>query len=227
VYPPVVDPYDPQHLIMAGHEQDLLVESVNGGQSWTNIPINAGMREGAGTGSISFINTGSAAGTRGTFLWMTQESGGIYVTWRTTNAGASWVQVDKNEHPHGYAEVYQPDASGVVYMAGVYSPLGWGVLRSTNYGVTWSHVGMNGNQRVVYGTSKAVYSSYSYPTGLGAADGPSFQVAAQPGTGAWSSPATPAAMREGAAQAAVGSDGTRFYVVTANYGAGLWLYVEP
>ena len=227
VYPPVVDPYDPQHLIMAGHEQDLLVESVNGGLSWTSIPINGGMREGAGTGSISFINTGSAAGTRGTFLWMAQQSGGVYGTWRTTTGGASWVQVDKNEHPHGYAEVYQPDASGVVYMAGVYSQLGWGVLRSTNYGVTWSHVGMNSNQRAVYGTPKAVYSSYSYPTGLGASDGPSFQFAAQPGSGAWSSPATPAAMREGAAQAAVGSDGTRFYVVTANYGSGLWLYVEP
>ncbi len=227
VYPPVVDPYDTQHLIMAGHEQDLLVESVNGGQSWTSIPINAGMREGSGTGSISFINTGSAAGTRGTFIWMAQQSGGIYGTWRTTNAGASWVQVDKNEHPHGYAEVYQPDASGVVYMAGVYSQLGWGVLRSADYGVTWSHVGSNGNQRVIYGTTKAVYSSYSYPTGLGAADGPSFQAAPQPGTGAWTSPATPAAMREGAAQATVGFDGTRFFVVTANYGAGLWLYVEP
>jgi hypothetical protein len=227
VYPPMVDPYDPQHLIMAGHEQDLLVESVNGGQSWTSIPINAGMREGSGTGSISFINTGSAAATRGTFLWMAQQSGGVYGTWRTTNAGGSWVQVDKNEHPHGYAEAYQPDANGVIYIAGVYSDLGWGVLRSTNYGVTWSHVGSNGNQRVVYSTPKAVYSSYSYPTGLGATDGPSFQMAAQPGNGAWTSPATPAAMREGAAQAAVTFDGTRYTVVTANYGAGLWLYIEP
>ena len=227
VYPPMLDPYDPQHLIMAGHEQDLLVESVNGGQSWASIPINAGMREGSGTGSISFINTGSAAATRGTFLWMAQQSGGVYGTWRTTNAGGSWVQVDKNEHPHGYAEAYQPDASGVIYVAGVYSNLGWGVLRSTDYGVTWSHVGSNGNQRVVYSTPKAVYSSYSYPTGLGATDGPSFQMSAQPGNGGWTSPATPTAMREGAAQAAVTFDGTRYNVVTANYGAGLWLYIEP
>ena len=29
------------------------------------------------------------------------------------------------------------------------------------------------------------------------------------------------------AQAAVTSDGTRFFVVTANYGAGLWRYIEP
>ena len=55
VYPPMLDPYDPQHLIMAGHEQDLLVESVNGGQSWTSIPLNPGMLRGSGTGSISFI----------------------------------------------------------------------------------------------------------------------------------------------------------------------------
>jgi photosystem II stability/assembly factor-like uncharacterized protein len=227
VYPPSVDPYDSQHLIMAGHEQDLLVESVNGGQTWTSIPMNAGMRAGNGTGSISFINTGNASSTRGTFLWMAQQSGGVYGTWRTTNDGASWTQVDKNEHPHGFAEAFQPDASGVIYIAGAYSQAGWGVLRSADYGVTWTHVGSSGNQRVVFGTPKAVYSSYSYPTGLSGSDGPSFQLAPQPGTSGWTSPSTPAAMREGSSQVAIGFDGSRYYIVGANYGAGLWLYIEP
>ena len=40
-------------------------------------------------------------------------------------------------------------------------------------------------------------------------------------------PGTPAEMRQGAAQAAVTSDGTHGVIVTANWGAGLWRYVEP
>ncbi|MBC7840932.1 MAG: hypothetical protein H7099_01390 [Gemmatimonadaceae bacterium] len=227
VYAPSADPYDARHLIMAGHEQDLLVESIDGGQKWTRIAMNAGMRAGHGTGSIAFINTGSAATTRGTFLWLAQQSGGNYGTWRTTDGGASWTQVDKNEHPHGFAEVYQPDAGGVVYMAGAYSLKGWGVLRSTDYGVTWAHVGASGNQRVVFGTPKHVYSAFSYPTGLGASDGPSLQMAAQPGTGPWTQQKTPAAMKEGATQVAVGFDGTHYHLVSAHYGSGLWLYIEP
>ena len=226
VYPPSVDPYDPRHLIMAGHEQDLIVESIDGGQHWTNVVMPAGMRAGNGTGAISFIDTGLAAGTRGTWLWMAQQSGGVYGTWRTTNGGSIWSQVDRNEHPHGFAEAYQPDANGVVYIAGAYSQSGWGVLRSADYGVTWSHVGSSGNQRVVFGTPTRVYSSYSYPTGLGASDGPSFQVAPQPGTGGWVSPPTPAAMKEGASQVAVTTDGARIHLISANYGAGLWLYIE-
>ncbi len=227
VYPPSVDPYDPKHLIMAGHEQDLIVESIDGGQRWTNVAMSAGMRAGNGTGSITFINTGSAASTRGTWLWMAQQSGGVYGTWRTTTGGASWTQVDKNEHPHGFAEAFQRGTDGVIYIAGAYSQFGWGVLRSTDYGVTWAHVGSSGNQRVVFGTPTRVYSSYSYPTGLGASDGPSFQVAPQPGISGWISPATPAGMKQGASQVAVSTDGTRYYLISANYGAGLWLYIEP
>jgi hypothetical protein len=227
VYPPMVDPYDPQHLLMAGHEHDLLVESVDGGQNWTNVPINPGMREGVRTAAISFINTGTATTTRSTWLWIAEQSGGQFGTWRTTNGGTSWTQVNRNEHPVGYAEAFQQDASGVMYMAGFYSLEGNGVLRSTDFGVTWAHVGNSSNQRVVFGTLKNMYSSYSFPSGLTGADGPSFQLAPQPGTGTWVSPATPAAMKEGGAQVAIGFDGTRYFFVTANYGAGLWLYIEP
>ena len=80
---------------------------------------------------------------------------------------------------------------------------------------------------MVFGSLKNVYSSYSFPSGLNASNGPSFQLAPQPGTGTWASPATPAAMKQGAAQVAITYDGTRFVFVTANYGAGLWLYIEP
>jgi hypothetical protein len=226
-YPPVVDPYDPNHLLMAGHEMDYLVESVDGGQTWTNDSMNSGMMENGGTGAIFFINTGNASTTRETWLWMGQQSGGIYGTWRTANNGGTWVQVDKNEHPHGIAQIYQPDSSGVVYMSGAYSTLGWGVLRSSDYGQTWVHVGLTSNENVVFGTSKNVYSMFGYPVGPGGTNNPAFEIAAQPGTGTWVAPGTPSGLTQGSAQITVVNDGTHNIFVGAMWNNGVWRYIEP
>ena len=51
-YPPVVDPYDENHLLMAGHEQDSLVESIDGGQHWTAVSIDGRMLQNGGTAAI-------------------------------------------------------------------------------------------------------------------------------------------------------------------------------
>jgi hypothetical protein len=226
-YPPVVDPYDPNHLLMAGHEMDYLVQSVDGGQTWTNVTMAGGMLENGGTGAIFFINTGNASTTRGTWLWMAQQAGGVYGTWRTTNNGASWAQVDNNEHPHGSAQIYQPDNDGVVYIAGAYSTLGWGVLRSTNYGQTWSHVGGTSNETVVAGSSKNLYSMFGYPIGPGGTTSAAFEIAAQPGTGNWAGPGIPGSLTQGSAQIAVANDGTHNILVGAMWNSGVWRYIEP
>ena len=34
-YPPVVNPYDTYHLLMTGHHSSLIVQSLDGGQSWS------------------------------------------------------------------------------------------------------------------------------------------------------------------------------------------------
>ena len=225
--PPVIDPYDGNHLLMTGHEQDFIVESMDGGQTWTNVPLAAGMLQNGGTGVIFFINTGNASGTRGNWLWMAQQTGGIYGTWRTTSNGATWAQVDKNEHPIGTSQIYQPDNSGIVYMAGAYSALGWGVLRSADYGQTWTHVGMTNNETVVVGTLKNVYSMFGYPIGPGGVNDPAFELASQPGTGTWVAPGTPSGLTQGAAQIRVVNDGTHNILVGAMWNSGLWRYVEP
>jgi hypothetical protein len=212
---------------MAGHEFDSLVESVDGGQNWTNVSIASGMLENGGTGEVFFINTGNASTTRGTWLWLAQQAGGTYGTWRTANSGASWVQVEKNEHPHGASQIYQPDNNGVVYMAGAYSPLGWGVLRSNNYGQTWTHVGTATNETVVVGTSKNVYAMYGWSIGAGQTLDPNFQLAAQPGTGNWVSPGTPAGLTQGPHQIVVVNDGTHNILVGAMANSGVWRYIEP
>ncbi|MEJ0005608.1 MAG: fibronectin type III domain-containing protein [Steroidobacteraceae bacterium] len=226
-FPPVVDPYDENHLVMTAHEFDSVVESVDGGQTWTAVSLDNGMLQNGGTGYVFFINTGSASTTSGTWLWIGQQSGGLYGTWRTTNGGSSWVQVDKSEHPAGSTQIYQPDSSGVVYMAGAYSALGFGVLRSSDYGQTWAHVGMSTNETVVVGTSKNVYSMFGFPIGIGGVADPVFEVASQPGTGTWVPPGTPAGLTQGSAQIAVMNDGTHNILVGAMWNSGVWRYIEP
>jgi hypothetical protein len=226
-YPPVVDPYDSNHLLMCGHEQDFLVESVDGGQNWTNVSLNSGMLENGGTCAVFFINTGNATTTRTTWLWMAQITGGLYGTWRTANSGAAWVQVDKNEHPHGLSEIYQPDNNGTVYMAGMYSTFGWGVLKSGDYGQTWSHVGIATNETVVWGTSKNVYAMFGWPIGAGQNVDPVFQLGAQPGNGTWVEPGTPAGLTQGPGQVTVVNDGTHNIFLGAMFNGGLWRYIEP
>jgi fibronectin type 3 domain-containing protein len=226
-YAPVVDPYDANHLIMAGHEHDSVVESNNGGRKWSAVPLNLGMLTLGRTGFVFFINTGDAATTRRTWLWIGEQNGGLNGTWRTTNSGATWVQVDTNEHPPGAAQIYQPDASGVVYMAGSNSILGQGVLRSADYGQTWTHVGLSNAESVVIGTSKNVYSMFGFPAGVGVTFDPSFELAAEPGTGTWVAPGTPASLTQGAAQISATNDGTNNILIGAMWNSGLWRYVEP
>jgi hypothetical protein len=225
-YPPVVDPYDSDHLLMAGHEMNVLAESHDAGHTWTSVSTDAGMQQNGGTAGIFFIDTGDAKTAAQTFLWIAQQSD-QYGTWRTSDSGKSWQKVDKNEHPHGLSQIYQPDTKGTVYMAGAYSALGWGVLRSSDYGKTWMHVGSMGNEAIVFGTKKNVYAMNSGAVGLGGTLEPSLELSAQPGTGEWTMPGTPKEMTIGPAQAVVLHDDTHAIVVTANWGAGVWRYVEP
>lgn len=234
VYYPQVDPYDGNHLIMSGHEQDAMYQSIDGGQNWTNIPRESGMICGCGgTAWLSFVNTGNATTTRNTWLWMEQGTGGGFGTWRTTSGGVGspgWIQVDSAEHSHGNFQLYQPDNNGVIFIPNIYSGLGWGVLRSTDYGATWAHVS-NGNsgEAVVFGTPNNVYASYSFACGTCNTVFPNFQQAAQPAITGWSVGAQipPPAGAQGAGQAAVTFDGSNYIILTANWTDGLWRYVEP
>jgi hypothetical protein len=223
---PVVDPYDANHLLMAGHEQNSLVESIDGGQNWSSVPLASGMLQNGASSAVFFINTGNSSTTRGTWLWMAQSSGGTYGTWRTTNSGGTWTQVDKNEL-FGSAQVYQPDNSGVIFMAGVYSILGSGVLQSEDYGQTWAHVGNNSIESLVFGTAANVYAIAGAPVGITGTIDPAFEVGAQPGTGMWVPPGTPAELNQGSAQISVLNDGAHYIFVGAMYNSGVWRYVEP
>lgn len=227
---PVVDPHDPDHVLMMGHEfasrANYLVETVDGGQNWSSVPIADGMFQAGRSPAIFFIDTGVPSSTRGTWLWIGDAAGGAHGTWRTANGGAAWNRVDSNEHT-APTQIYQPDTNGVVYMTGAYSALGWGVLRSRDYGVTWTHVGIDNIQSAVFGTSKNVYGMAGGPVGPGGTISPNFQVAAQPGTGRWVAPGTPAELTQGPGQVVVVNDGTSNILVGAMWNKGIWRYIEP
>jgi hypothetical protein len=225
-YTPIVNPTNPNHLIMNGHEMNLLVQSVDGGQTWTAVPLAPGMNQSGGTGVLTFVKTGDPVTTSNTWLWTAQGSGGGIGTWRTINGGASWTKVDDNEHPHGGTQTYyQPDTSGLIYMTGIYSAHGWGVLRSSDYGQTWMHVGGGQGQASIFGSPNRIYSFWSWACGS-CTENPNGQSAPAPGITGWASMPTPAAMSMGPTAAAVVFDGQRYVIVTANWLAGLWRYVE-
>lgn len=223
-YPPVIDPYDQNHLLMSGHEfeiaADNIVESIDGGQTWTRVPVAAGMLQAGRSPAIFFINSGNATTTRGNWMWIGDASGGTYGTWRTLDSGAQWTRVDGNEKLSD-TQIYQVGTTGVVYMAGM------GILRSADYGQTWARVGLNINEAVVFGTPKNVYAMYGFPVGPGGSAPPAFQLGAQPGSGIWVAPGTPADLTQGPAQVAVVNDGTSNILVGAMRNNGIWRYVEP
>ncbi|HEV8248098.1 MAG TPA: hypothetical protein VGP93_20125 [Polyangiaceae bacterium] len=229
-YPPAVDPYDVNHLLMAVHGQDMVVESEDGGETWKAVTLDGGMLH-AGTGGINFIDTGTANATRTSWLWLASDTAGNVEgaggTWRTSNAGELWTKVETNDHPGGMSEIYQPDTSGLVFMAGVYSANGAGVFRSTDYGVSWAHVGQNVGERVIIGTQNELYAMNGAALGPGGIFDPILETSPWPGTGTWDLPGVPAGLTQGPGAAAVGNVKTQGIVIIAAYNAGLWRYVEP
>lgn len=216
-----VDPYDGKHLLVGFHEQSGLAESLDGGATFRSIKLDPGMDVGTSYYAF-FIDTGSPDTTAKVWLMIPQAGGEGAGTWRTQNGGATWKQVSKNQHNHGQSQIYQRD--GVVYMAGVYADEGWGVLRSTDLGVTWKHVGSASGQSVVYGTNKFIYAQ-SPGASSGFIDQSQSQRAAQPGETTWMT--WELKMSNGPKRAAVTFDGTHNIIVGGNWNAGIWRYVEP
>jgi hypothetical protein len=220
-YSPQVDPYDSNHLISGLHHDNGCVESTDGGVTWRNV---TGNMSGGGSWYPFFINTGNATTTRTTWIALSETTGGVAGTVRTTNGGTTWTKVSGNEHAHGNSQIYQ--ANGVVFMAGVYAAEGWGALRSTDFGVTWTHVGLAGGESNVYGTPNHVYVTCSGATT--GQNNPSFQIGNAAGT-TFTSATTPAGMTNGPKNAAVTYDPAigKYVLVGGCWNAGLWRYIEP
>jgi photosystem II stability/assembly factor-like uncharacterized protein len=209
---------------MNGHRSSLVVESLDGGLNWSEVPIADGMKQTRGTGFIFFIDTGRADTTRDNWIWIAEFTGGKIGTWRTSDGGRTWTQVESNEHPHGQMQIYQSNNGGV-FMPAFHSDLGAGVFRSADYGRTWTRVGIAMDQAAVFGTPKRVYAMHAWACGGSILD-PALQFAPQPGISGWVRMSTPPEMAIEPAQAATVFDGTHYIVLTANWRGGLWRFVE-
>jgi hypothetical protein len=219
IYSLVVDPYDANHLLTGFHEVPGVASSSDGGKTWSNVTGNLN------ASGISFypffIDTGNAATTATTWIAVPEGTGGMVGTWRTTNGGAQWAQVEKVEHPHGSCQISQ--VNGVIYLAGQYGSKGSGAYRSTDFGATWTYDKQPGYQAgVAWQSPKNVYSMIGFPQ-----TAPSWESTTQPGTGTWAGATTPAGMTAGPKTIATGFDGTNYIFVGGMWGAGLWRYVEP
>jgi len=207
-----VDPYDGRHLLSGFHEQSGLAESLDGGATWRSIALAPGMEDGTSWYAF-FIDNGDPATTRTTWLMLPQGTDGKVGTWRTTDSGASWTRVAGAEHPHGGAQIFQWEK--VVYIGDDR----YGVHRSTDFGATWTQVSQGTQGAVVYGTPKYVYAQHAPFSDQ------SFALRArQPGT---SFSIWPIAVADGPKRAAVSFDGSNYIIITGNWLAGVWRYVEP
>ncbi len=214
-YSIAVDPYDGKHLVMGFHEEAGLVESNDSGASWiVHKP---------GDGGISiynfFVDTGDPATTRATWLSIGQ-SGAMF---RTTDSGTSWKQVETLQHAHGCSQFFQA-GGGVIFAPGQGGTDGDGVYRSKDYGATWAKVSST-KANTIAGTKTTLYANYGWASAIGTpAD---IQTAPRdPGT-AWKDGTTPQAMTNGSKGSAVTFDGTHYVIVSGNWNAGIWRYIEP
>jgi hypothetical protein len=220
------DPYDGLHLLAATDAGGGFAESFDGGETWNAIAgLPAVM---AGTVPF-FVDTGLPSTTRAT--WLAISGGGGTVggqgTWRTTNGGESWTQVDTFGHGGGTAQLFQTGA-GAMYTGGQYGSQGGastlGIYASTDYGGTWNMVS-SGSANGAVGTATYVYGWNDWPNPGGIY--PGMRRAPLASGSPWTAVTTPAAMTNGPKRAAVTYDGTHFVIVGGCWNAGLFRYVEP
>jgi hypothetical protein len=220
-YSLTIDPYDPNHILSGLHEAPDVIESTNGGVSWRKV----------GSGSIGggvsvypfFIDMGNAAATRTTWFAIAQNGSS---PGRTSDGGATWslpAGLSGLEHPHGNARIFQQGPN--LWVGGVYDFRGT-IVRSADYGITWSKVTSDEKaEAVVWGTGKNVYSMYAWACSK-CEVAPNFAHSPLPGGTAWTYESTPA-LKIGPNSIAVGSAGTYSVIVGLMWAEGLWRYVEP
>ena len=217
-----IDPYDGAHLVSGLHEADGIVESIDAGASWQLVG-------GAGfpTGGISwypfFVDTGSAATTRGTWFAIAQDGGSAVMT---SDEGAHWTTPNGLaglQHPHGNAQIFQTGTT--LFAGGIYGP-GQGVYRSTDLGASWALVdGGQTPEAIVWGTPSNVYAMYAWACS-GCDLGTDFEIAPAPGT-TWTATAVPSELTIGPNSVVVTNDGSHYIFVGLMWDQGLWRYVEP
>jgi hypothetical protein len=216
VYALDIDPGDSLHLIAGFHGYPGISESTDGGEHWTTIAVPDAI--GASLYPF-FVRTGDVTTTRSTWLTQAQWDSNTNGIWRTDNAGTTWTQVAPTyEHKHGSTQFYQP-GGGIVYVPSV-NPNG--VFRSADSGQTWNQVS-TALSNAVFATPAWIFSEDSFASGGTYPANPNYA----PLSGSpWTALTVPSGMTNGAKRAAITHDGATYIIVSGNWLAGIWRYVE-
>ncbi|MDA7881173.1 hypothetical protein N9A94_02615 [Akkermansiaceae bacterium] len=136
LYSLAVDPSDFNHLLVSFHSPWAdgkncgVLESLDGGESWTAHNPPPTLKGGYGMAVFFLFDPASKTGDKNTWLFTAQE-GGFF---KTTDGGKSWSHVFDKQMTHGGNQLYRTK-SGVLYSGGYQYP-----ARSTDNGSSWTQL---------------------------------------------------------------------------------------
>jgi hypothetical protein len=214
-----IDPYDPEHILIAFHESPDVAESTTGGKSWKLIKAPAG--NGGTSFYPFFINTGNAETTRKTWLAIPQVVVPGHAI-RTEDGGKTFKDLGGFQHEHGSAQIVDL-GKGTLYLSAT-SPDG--IHKSTDYGKTWSMLSDVSTGVVAAGKTQ-LYTSVGL--NFGTPDqplDPKLFTAKLTADKTWTSMSAPK-MYDGAKRIAVTRDASHEIAVSGNWHAGIWRYKQP
>jgi photosystem II stability/assembly factor-like uncharacterized protein len=154
----VVDPTDFQHVLLTLHyvpsDPAPIIESTDGGTSFTAHPADGGMDHAQGIAML--YNPDLGIGDAQTWLVGAGYGSDIF---RTTDAGSSWTKVSDKQQNHGGFDVHY-SAQGFLHVG-----INGGLIRSTDNGATWTDE-TNGIPYAYYysviGDGKRLYTSQAF-----------------------------------------------------------------
>ena len=211
-----IDPYDPEHILVAFHESPDIAESTTGGKSWKLIRTPRGS-----SFYPFFIRTGNRDTTRRTWLAVPQIVAEGTAA-RTEDGGITWTSIGKFQHQHGSAQIVDR-GDGTLYMA---SRSPDGIHKSSDYGKTWKTISTASTGVVAAGRTH-LYTSLGL--GWGSRSNPLDPMlfsASLDRDEAWAAIPAPQ-MPDGAKRLAVTHDASHDIVVGGNWHAGIWRYKQP
>lgn len=229
VYSIASDPTNSLHLLCTFHGFRGVSESTDSGATWSTITTPAAASSGVSLyvwfipPSPTEISGGATLST--TWLIQSQWDSG-QGTWRTTNSGASWTKVSSVQHYHGSGQIVTL-AGGHVFLPGVNGATSvTGVYYSSDYGVTFSATPVNDGsaENGCYATPNYIYADWGAANQAGQAE--NIQRASMAAKTTWASYGSASGRSIGSGRGAFITDGVKNAIVTANWNAGLWRYVE-
>jgi hypothetical protein len=133
-----VDPTDFKHVLLGAHSPWAtapagILETKDGGQTFTQHPSWSGWNGAAGTMGIDFIYQ-PTLGIGSAQTWLaSRDSDNV---WRTTDSGTTWTQVSTLGAVHGGVGTLYYSKTGALYSGANHQ-----MIRSTDQGLTWTAVG--------------------------------------------------------------------------------------